>query len=419
MMGEEPFALADSDYRFTQWPVPLSPDDYSLAIERYLSRITKVDGLRAVYQFGSMAVPGLSDIDLIVVLDDSISSEAAQFKLQKSDNPSGKEAFLHNPVFLNRRTWENLHWVFAPQNLQRVYGETLLEPVDIPSDAYPYIAVAVGIEYAVRQLHWLALMDVQREIPIRGAISIAQSATYLGEMATQAGCSKLADNFVALKESCNHLRTSWFVNPDPASLLSLLAKTVTLVVHFNKAISEGPLRFFDGISDQSPKRFLHSRQAISYFAHCGDCEAVSVRGEHGRWLGQDLSLSVVRLPKAYGLHYVACAAASSEAGYGPLIHRALGVKHGEPEWLGNLPNAYIDAMRRRMMVADTQLLFLHQHRLGCGYLIDCGVFDIPVWRGWRALIRDFPKMGFQYIFRRYHLSRWDASSGSHVGTVQS
>lgn len=53
------------------YPVKSSFSDYDDAIQQYLNIIKDHNELVSVYQIGSVAVPGISDIDLIIILDDN------------------------------------------------------------------------------------------------------------------------------------------------------------------------------------------------------------------------------------------------------------------------------------------------------------------------------------------------------------
>ncbi len=55
---------------------PLEDSHYALAVELYVTAMRMVEGVRAVGQFGSVNTPGVSDLDLLVIVDDEQYLEA-------------------------------------------------------------------------------------------------------------------------------------------------------------------------------------------------------------------------------------------------------------------------------------------------------------------------------------------------------
>ena len=60
----------------THLPQPRTLQDYQAALDRYLKVISQIGASKTVYQFGtfgSKTAPGLSDIDLVVLVDEKIT----------------------------------------------------------------------------------------------------------------------------------------------------------------------------------------------------------------------------------------------------------------------------------------------------------------------------------------------------------
>lgn len=55
--------------RLTRLPKRLTREDYKRASHRMVNRLSEIDGVRTIYQVGSVRHPGISDLDLLVVFD--------------------------------------------------------------------------------------------------------------------------------------------------------------------------------------------------------------------------------------------------------------------------------------------------------------------------------------------------------------
>ena len=52
-------------------PIDIDASAYDEAIDKYVCRVKKLPGIVEVVQFGRVTAPGISDLDLLVVVDDS------------------------------------------------------------------------------------------------------------------------------------------------------------------------------------------------------------------------------------------------------------------------------------------------------------------------------------------------------------
>ena len=389
-------------YRFTDQPIPLSRDVYDDAKARYISRIKGVEETLAVYQFGNVTVPGISDIDLIVVLKDQFNQSPNKLRLNPGDNLPGKPVFLHNPIFVPETVWPKLNWLHAPKNIIQIYGNNLRAPQTVPKLYSPFTALSTGIEFAVWKLHQLVEMHLRRFISIRRSLAIIQSITYLGELLCQFGCESYADEFHQHTHLSKQIRGNWFDHPDLDYLLVALQKTAELIFLFNQGASKKLDSVFTSIQDMRFEIYHHSSRAVSYFSQKEVLDDM-VGGVARRWLGQELWVSKITLPNTYGLHYLVCALISGANGYGKLILERLRYTSKSNDWFRTLPYPYLEAIRVRMNAADFQLHFLQTRRFECGSLINCGVLNQPRKRSYFRKIRGAPELGLQQVFLQFQL----------------
>ncbi|HOE95808.1 MAG TPA: hypothetical protein PK847_04410 [Candidatus Sumerlaeota bacterium] len=143
------------DYRWTPVAGPIAPAHYDAAIADLSARGRSIPGVVALYDFGPIRYPGLSDIDLLfVVRDDFAAFDALRALLHASVAPRYHNVLLHNPYFVRARELP-LYFKFAPFfELNRRWGtgdadlparlsnddplDLTLFLLDIVIDAYPW-----------------------------------------------------------------------------------------------------------------------------------------------------------------------------------------------------------------------------------------------------------------------------------------
>jgi hypothetical protein len=103
-------------------PIPLSA--YERALDRFVYRVSQVPGALAIYQIGSISCPGISDIDLIVVVDPSQGPFGTRASVQMEDD---KETYLffHQPIHVDIALMSQIHHLFYVSNLRRIRGEAI------------------------------------------------------------------------------------------------------------------------------------------------------------------------------------------------------------------------------------------------------------------------------------------------------
>ena len=56
--------------RIVDIPQKFDEDAYHIAMDRQVQALSKVEGVKSIYQIGGLSTPGISDIDLVVVFEE-------------------------------------------------------------------------------------------------------------------------------------------------------------------------------------------------------------------------------------------------------------------------------------------------------------------------------------------------------------
>ncbi len=106
----------------SNWPEPRIASDYDDVREDYIKSLDVP--VRAIYQVGSVGAPGISDLDLFVVLENDTNASFADFSIS---NLTEKQRYImmHEPWVINKSIFKKLNKIFPYFDLVQVYGEPM------------------------------------------------------------------------------------------------------------------------------------------------------------------------------------------------------------------------------------------------------------------------------------------------------
>jgi len=88
-------------------------DDYKKASKEYIQQINPVkNGISAVYQVGSIGVPGISDIDYFLIFQDDKFDSFRKYSISKLSEKT-KYIFSHEGLYINGEIAKDLKYWFA------------------------------------------------------------------------------------------------------------------------------------------------------------------------------------------------------------------------------------------------------------------------------------------------------------------
>ncbi len=108
-------------FRFTGKVTKYSKEDYLEAIRRYVDKIKKNPYVVSVYQIGSFKYPGLSDIDLVIVLSDNVESFSwNDYSVTETYN---SDMFMHESFLIQESLMEEIKFLYPLFGLKHIWGK--------------------------------------------------------------------------------------------------------------------------------------------------------------------------------------------------------------------------------------------------------------------------------------------------------
>ncbi len=118
---------------------------YHNELKKYVNRAASTPGIISVLTMGSIKAPGLSDLDIICVVDDNFKRRYAHnFSIATAD----KRIVLHGPVIVPAKLFNNLQFIIYATNLKTIYGPDLIRSIKpTPEKELKCLALAYLLDF--------------------------------------------------------------------------------------------------------------------------------------------------------------------------------------------------------------------------------------------------------------------------------
>jgi hypothetical protein len=362
----------------THWPEPHDIAAYDAAVAEYLERLEPEPCIRSVYRIGSVGTPGISDIDLLLFLDDQVPVREPRRFSVRSLSPTAQYLFMHDTFVLPASAAQRLHWHYRVEQLELIRGEALqLGSVDrerVRDEAPANLAVLTDFTLSI--LRHLVTALVTGRIAVRPMLCLLRSLSHSGSVYRGLALPRLAamDSY---DDAVRELREQAFDLPRPV-LLERCNQAIRdgadllfrMAEHLGQALQRpaalGPvapgaptpyLRFGGGTYVLFRSTFRGSEAlAWSLRASVDTSRRLSPSRLRNR--------VVFELPAAFYGQLAAYAVA------GGRLSRGLGASLEPAADTASVPerSAYVDLLRERAALGDTQAVFLEERGIEGGLL---------------------------------------------------
>lgn len=103
---------------------PFERARYDEALRAYLELIRPRGTIQSIYRFGTIGVPGLSDIDLVAIMKTDTRDFYHRYSIQHL-TPNHCYLFSHDPIFVDATNFKNMALWFPVREVELVYGQAI------------------------------------------------------------------------------------------------------------------------------------------------------------------------------------------------------------------------------------------------------------------------------------------------------
>jgi hypothetical protein len=174
--------------------VPLDAEEYDAVVERYAAHCARIPGVHSIHQFGSVGAPGLSDLDVIVVLDDdALASERLQ-ELSVAhprwrDDATLARCFIHDVLVCSVSQFEQLHWAIVSAPPRLVSGEPVA-PAPPDEALAPTLRAVQAMDFAVARIHELERLRERPRVSLRWLVPQLWSLVHTKRVLVDVGAAQ-------------------------------------------------------------------------------------------------------------------------------------------------------------------------------------------------------------------------------------
>jgi hypothetical protein len=125
------------------YPQLIDLEEYKVAEQYFVQKYAKHRDVRAIYRFGGLSAPGISDLDFIVVTKRCLNKPIGkEFSLSHFPGKF-KDVIYHNPFIIPEDVAVGFHKIFPLGNTDLIYGKGDTLPPYTQGNVYEKLAVII------------------------------------------------------------------------------------------------------------------------------------------------------------------------------------------------------------------------------------------------------------------------------------
>lgn len=187
---------------------PVQRSRYRDVIERYAQKLSACPEIRAVYGFGQMDAPGLSDIDILVICRGRVFPTAFAHNRLVQDNDE-RYLFFHAPTILPAALFEQLAYWYPAGGTELVWGRGIPRSDGAAAGDRLLQIVTVLHLLLYKAVGFIPAQLAHDHISAKHAIALINSLRHSYEGTVRVGGEPRAE-VAAFFESFSAFRAEWF-----------------------------------------------------------------------------------------------------------------------------------------------------------------------------------------------------------------
>lgn len=195
------------NYRCIQLPRPCPRAVYESAAQKIGANAAKQENVIAVYQMGNVGAPGISDLDIVVVV-----KGVAQFSYDEvlaGLNDHERYTLMHGLFCVNELFWRHKPLFFKFDNLKILAGQSI-DTVALPSIWLDWASLRIAIQHLIRVYASLFVQLFLHLLKVRSLLCELNALRYDLEVLSEMLSAEVRSDFLNYIQIVQQLRTEWF-----------------------------------------------------------------------------------------------------------------------------------------------------------------------------------------------------------------
>ena len=205
-------------YHFYNLPKALKKSDYQEVCDLTVNDFKNNPNVKSIYLDGGEWVPGISDLDILVVYNNRIV-ECKKNNFHHSLSKKAKFIFLHDNAIFDEEYFENLQYLISDiKNLRLQWGKDILirsSKDELSSNDYRLLNSILIFKFLINKLLFFPRYLTVKKIDVRHLLGELHSLIYTLEMMEIVSGEKINSDFPM---RIRQLRNNWFQNKQEDNL---------------------------------------------------------------------------------------------------------------------------------------------------------------------------------------------------------
>lgn len=186
---------------------------YDEYIDKYVRKAKSIKDVVSIYQMGSISNPGISDIDLIVIVEDNFNvveyQKLSVRNIFKNDSIANY-LFIHDVMILDKKSFKNIQYINYCTNLKLLYGKDI-EFTSLSKEESKVVQFSIIVDFIISRLHQFENFKQNKVFFVRGNIVRASSLKHSIKLAENIGIEFDSNNILKYMMD---IRNNWFKDED-------------------------------------------------------------------------------------------------------------------------------------------------------------------------------------------------------------
>lgn len=294
--------------------IPHVVEDYQNATAAEVARLESIPGVVSVYSTGMVKAPGISDLDLIAVVDVQRMNGKVPWALRYALSTPTERYIRTHPIFVvSPEFFSDLNWLGDLSSLVHLHGERFRAD-SVPGSSEGSLSAITLLETGFHKLFALRSVIMRSVVSARDLLLTLNSVGYSLSVCTRLAdcCGEFRQRIEGFRERLTSLRASWHKNSvvEHACVLAELVEQAPELLFRAVGIASS---YLVGSSQMDmPRANASARFSIDPFGAVGvDClqrhyAAPFVEGEFFNWCRNNAAVERALLsgPVGLGLSFV-------------------------------------------------------------------------------------------------------------------
>ncbi len=284
-------------------PQPLAREDYEEVVNAVVEKLKTLSFVKAAYLAGGNWVPGISDIDVILVFFDDHTPHAPVFS-PRSVSEKASYCFTHNFGTYNEASFRRLFFIIPDLTKLECRLGNEVSPVDprteLSGEEYEALQSSIIFDLVATKLWKMLLYERAQSIDVRKVLGEFYSLTYTLRLLERIGVVVDEGGYA---ENITGLRNHWFRRSERENL-KLLCESMEhgyrIILHSIEELGRRVANLFPELEKGAPTHFLSGTHHLEFTAMWSaermrnalqsDCVTVLGRTQHHVLLPRSLAL---------------------------------------------------------------------------------------------------------------------------------